>query len=115
MTARQDITAAAQAHGWTLDTTSDYHDRFLRPVAPAGLPPVLARFYEVTDHGPLELVYVGYDSLGRVRQVSTAGPWQQSAITGAHVSFDDLTGPHRAWRVRRVLAAGVELQAVGVV
>lgn len=116
MTAQDDIRAAAHAHGWTVDTSDSWHDWFVRPVDPATLPEVLARFFAVTDHTPADLVIACYDSLGRVTAASTATPGQQSAISGVHVGPDDIVGPDKARRVLSFLADGVTcVQAVGLV
>jgi hypothetical protein len=90
-TARDEIRALADARNWAVDGTSNWHDRFIRGAElPEGSP--LARFFAVADFAPCDLIMVRYDDLGRVTELHTAGPGQQSALMGTHGHLTEHAG-----------------------
>lgn len=104
--ARDEIRAAADAHHWAVEGTSTWHDRFIRGTElPEGHP--LARFFTVVDFAPCDLVVVRYDDLGRVTDLLTAGPGQQSAILGTHVGPTAHAGTGKRAAALRYLDEGV--------
>lgn len=107
VTARDEIRAAAAAHGWQTASTSNWHDTFLRPVVLADAHP-LARMFSVIERvTPTDKVYVAYDDLGRVTDANWANPGQQSVLMGYHVGSTDVTGTGKRARVLALLADGL--------
>jgi hypothetical protein len=94
MTARDDIRAAAETNGWTAEKLSTWTDIFTREVPlPEGK---LARFFEVAEHTPTERVSVFYTTTSSLCELAYAGPGQQSAVTGIHVSSELIPRNRRA-------------------
>ena len=103
-TARDEIRATADAHNWAVEGSSNWHDRFIRGTElPEGSP--LARSFAAVDFAPCDLVVVRYDDLGRVTELLTAGPGQQSAIEGNHVSLIEHTGTGKRTTALALLSA----------
>lgn len=106
VTARDEIRAAAAAHGWQIASTGTWHDTFLRPaVLPADSD--LSRMFAVIEHDPTDKVYVGYDDLGRVVDATWATPGQQSVILGYHVGSTGVIGTGKRARVLALLTEGL--------
>lgn len=110
LTARDEIRATADSHGWAVEASTNWHDRFIRGTeVPADGP--LARFFAVVDFAPCDLVVVGYDETGQVTRLATAGPGQQSAILGTHTGVTERPGTGRRAAALAFLTGGLPADA----
>lgn len=105
VTARDEIRAAAAAHGWQHVAKGVCYDRFIRPATVTDAK--LARVLEVSGHAPYDMVGAHYDDTGRVTDASYAGPGAQSVLTGVHTFPHDVPARGKRQSVLALLTDGL--------